>query len=320
VNAREEQRLAQALDALLGEAVEHEASECARLAGELARAGAVLRARAFRRPRDEARFVASVLGRTTREDLSWRGDLRLALDFLRARLRASPALRVVAASLALHLVAAPALAWWMLREPRAERAFTLHIELPSELPLAEEPTDLEAPADELRAAAHAREARENERARVRHALGAAALQEPWLAEPTEASVAVTRFARHLAALRERRAPEVSVPAEGEGLFARALALELALDRRWLLGVEDDGSRRLAWALAQDLAQSPDARAAGFVASTLRRAWSEGVLEDEPAPAAWPFSSEWRAALARAAEAEPGAAREALLRWCDERAK
>lgn len=311
----EETRLREALDALLERGAGGPPEERARVAGELARAGEALRAQAFRRPRDEARFVSAVLARTTREDLSWRGDLRLLGEFLRARLRASPALRLVAASLALHLVAGPALAWWMLRERPEERSFTLHIELPSELPFVDEAQVSEEPTDELRAAARAREARENERALLRRGMLDAVVGLPALA-PEQGVAAAELLARHLAALRARRAPEGPALAAGEGLLVQALALELALDRRWLAGVDDDEAARQAEALAGRVAAADGSAApVAFARSVLRRAWSEGLLELEPAPGARPFSVEWLETLAAAAEQELGAGAGPLRTWC-----
>jgi len=311
VKARDDERLQQALDGLFGEGEPAAADEQARLASELARVREALRGRAFARPRDEARFVDAVLARTTREDLSWRGDLRLLRAFLGERLRASPALRLVAASLALHLVAAPALAWWMLHERPAERAFTLHVELPSELPFVDELPPLEQPTDELRAEAHAREARENERAFLRRSLleGGAVLPSP-AASPQGA---MRLLARHLAALRTRQAPALeSLPAEA-GLLEQALALELALDRRWLGAQDEDVGRVGAAVLARALLDDPRAAAADFAACTLRRAWSEGLFEGPPPAAARPFTPAWFEALTRAVHDDPSA--EAVLRWC-----
>ena len=307
-----DEKLEAALEALLGDGPAGEESERARLAAELARAGEALRARAFRAPRHEARFVNAVLARTTREDLSWRGDLRLWGDFLRARLRASPALRLVAASLALHLVAGPALAWWMLHERPEERAFTLHIELPSELPFVDEVPEPEEPDDELARAARAREARENERASLRHGLQATL---PAVSLTATDVPELARLGAHLEALRTRTAPAAPVAREGEGLLARSLELELALDRVWL-GAEPEGpARGLAVALARELERRPPGEAPHLAQATLRRAWCEGLLDEEPARAPRPFSDGWFEALERAAREEPGPATEALLAWC-----
>ena len=62
-----------------------------------------------------------VLAVTTREDLGWRGDLRLVGGFLRERLSQSSLLRLAAASLLVHLIAVPAvLAYVLLRQEPPE--------------------------------------------------------------------------------------------------------------------------------------------------------------------------------------------------------
>jgi len=78
-----------------------------------------------------AGFVAGVLARTTREDPSWRGDLRLVGAFLRGRFRASRAVRFAAASLLVHLLVLPVFAWMALREVRRERVIRVSV-LPAE--------------------------------------------------------------------------------------------------------------------------------------------------------------------------------------------
>jgi hypothetical protein len=66
----------------------------------------------------ELRLVNRILQRTTREDLGWRGELRLVGAYVADRLGGSRALRVLAASLLLHLLAGPFFAWWIYRETR----------------------------------------------------------------------------------------------------------------------------------------------------------------------------------------------------------
>jgi len=89
----------------------------------------------------EERLVRRVLARTTREDLTWRGDLRVYGDWLARALRSSLVLRVAAASLLLHLAALPVLAWLALRSERAEPHFNTAIERGADpaLPQAREP-------------------------------------------------------------------------------------------------------------------------------------------------------------------------------------
>ena len=94
---------------LAGEAVDPSA-EAAELRRFLGRARDDLRrAPEWSRLREGA-LVGRVLARTTREDLSWRGELLLFAGFVRQRLAASRALRIVAASLLIHLFALPILA------------------------------------------------------------------------------------------------------------------------------------------------------------------------------------------------------------------
>jgi hypothetical protein len=65
-------------------------------------------------------LTARVLDCTTREDLTWRGDLSLYGRYLHRRLAESAWLRLAAASLLLHLLALPAVAVYLLVvEPKA---------------------------------------------------------------------------------------------------------------------------------------------------------------------------------------------------------
>ena len=85
----------------------------------------------------DSELVERILASTTREDLSWRGDLQLVGGFLRQRLRASLLLRVVAASLLLHVVALPVLAYYTL-VVIPERRLLLDVRPgPSEVPYEE---------------------------------------------------------------------------------------------------------------------------------------------------------------------------------------
>lgn len=56
------------------------------------------------------------LSMTTREDLSWRGDLRVLTGFVREGVRSSVMLRLAAASLLLHIAALPVVALFILTE------------------------------------------------------------------------------------------------------------------------------------------------------------------------------------------------------------
>ena len=74
-----------------------------------------------------------ILAQTTREDLSVRHDWVLLTRFVTRRFRASRVLRVAAASLLLHLVAVPVLAYYALMAPDPE-PFHLSVESLQELP------------------------------------------------------------------------------------------------------------------------------------------------------------------------------------------
>jgi hypothetical protein len=76
----------------------------------------------------------AILDRTTREDVSWRGDLRLVGGFLRTRLHSSVVLRVVAASLLIHIAALPVLAYFGWAQPESQTR--IGFEFPGELPFA----------------------------------------------------------------------------------------------------------------------------------------------------------------------------------------
>ncbi|MBM3989302.1 MAG: hypothetical protein FJ294_15265 [Planctomycetes bacterium] len=82
--------------------------------------------------RTTRRLCERVLARTTREDLSRGGDLRLVVRFALERVRSSSALRLAAALLVAHLLALPVLAWIVLRAPRRTGEFQARIETPAE--------------------------------------------------------------------------------------------------------------------------------------------------------------------------------------------
>ena len=91
----------------------------------------------------EGALVGRILSGTTREDLSWRGELRLMGGYVRERLRSSALLRIVAASLMLHLAAIPVVAFWVVRKAPAPAAI---IEFEPGLQASSEPDfPLEAP-------------------------------------------------------------------------------------------------------------------------------------------------------------------------------
>lgn len=62
-------------------------------------------------------LLERVLARTTREDLSWRGDLRLVRGFVGRALHDSRSLRVAALVLGMHFLGLSVLAYQVLRRP-----------------------------------------------------------------------------------------------------------------------------------------------------------------------------------------------------------
>jgi hypothetical protein len=78
-------------------------------------------------PVDTGEVAARCLAISTREDLSWRGDMRDISRFVRDRMRSSAALRLAAASLLLHLAALPVVALYVLTEEPAVPEFRVEV-------------------------------------------------------------------------------------------------------------------------------------------------------------------------------------------------
>lgn len=242
----EERGLRLALDALLGRDAERSHAEDVlaafphgpatrrALSVHLSRARRGFLARAGWSERRERRWRTALFARSTRIDLSWRGDLRLVHDFLRQRLRASTALRVVAASLALHVVAAPVVAYWVLWKPEPEKRLTLRIEPASDALNLPEPGPRDDPEDELLRLARRDEARENERARSRFVLAEAAARVPRTAAGPGDAQAVVLLALRGETLRAEALPPQAIEWSSLEPLELALWIELELDRlvRW----------------------------------------------------------------------------------------
>ena len=94
-----------------------------------------LRAEAPAAPERLAALEREVLAQTTREDISWRGDMRLLRGFLRQRLNSSVLLRVVAASLLVHIAALPVLAYYTWVAPA--QSTRILVDFSQELPYRE---------------------------------------------------------------------------------------------------------------------------------------------------------------------------------------
>lgn len=154
----------------------------------------------------DARLVAEVLARTTRQDPSWRGDLALVGRFVRDALAASPWMRAAAALLLVPLLGAPLLAWMVWREAQP-KGFRTRIEIEQVEPFL--PPAQDAPPEEI------------EFPRVDEAFGALFGGRPALVvvQPGEASAAAARAAA-ASSLAAARLPRPS----GAGPLAQALAL------------------------------------------------------------------------------------------------
>jgi len=108
-------------------------AECARgleqASRDLQRVGAALASLALEDPAADRALAARILERTTREDLSWRGDWREVARYVRGGLKSSRALRLLAASVLLHLLALPVLAVALVLHLReARQPWTLSYE------------------------------------------------------------------------------------------------------------------------------------------------------------------------------------------------
>ena len=81
-------------------------------------------------------LVDQILRATTREDLTWRGDLRLVGEYLGRRVKSSWVVKLVAASLVAHLTALPILGFMLLTKT-PENGFNVRLQEPLELPFEE---------------------------------------------------------------------------------------------------------------------------------------------------------------------------------------
>jgi hypothetical protein len=283
-------------------------------------------AAAVEAPQDRARehaLAERVLALTTREDLSWRGDLRLVGGFLRERMRESRLARSLAALLVANLTIGPvvAVAWVLVHEPEPQRRLYFHVE-PSEpdlredaaaedaglAPLPEDVPEIEGLAriDRL-AAQHV----ENRLRRARYLLAPAHGRVP--APAAEAPGADAPLALRLLDARARTLGGQPWPAwlddaawehgHGGDLTAAALYAELLLDRYARQG---DRAPRFHPALAHLAARERSAEADGapaavrrLAAAALARAASYGLFEEATATAEDPLGAAWRADLADA---------------------
>lgn len=306
--------------------------------------------------RDDARaeqLAQAILSRTTREDLSWRGDSREVLRYLRGRLAASPALRLLAASLLLHLLAMPVLAValvWQMRE--APRGLLLSIEPPvaDALPIHEVPIeprrelsrDPDGLFGELPTAVDAQDLSQPEPARSNSSATApsgSSTASDRLAQArrlllrdgaparsaTRGEPSTADYVERALAARSRRLRLEGFDATLEAPTANAPLVEAALWAEFLLDdwvIRGRPDARLAGALRRLEAAPPPAGSsadAALVAHALSRARSYGASvrsESTPAEALPAFDAAWFRSLeaARGVLAGPSTQTAAWIAW------
>jgi hypothetical protein len=286
-----------------------DARRLAELEGFIARcraAGEQLEAFAPGRQRS---LVERVLARTTREDLSWRGDLRLFGGFVLQRLRTSPALRLAAASLLVHLFALPLLAWYGLARLDQEREPVIRFapllpdpafeERRERAPVVEsrplDPLEVELELSERDPALYVA----NSLAWARYQLEPAPPELPAERADEGSAAAILRGRRRVLAERTAELPAGLAETRGPGaaLAERALDCELLLDLA-LVGAARPA--RLEAALRTLAGGRLPADASGLLAAAaLARAESYGMLPGEAVDAL----GQARLALAGFPEAE-----------------
>ena len=265
-------------------------------------------------PIREGRLVGQVLSKTTRQDLSWRGDVHVLGRFVRERLLQSPALRAVAALLLLQLLAFPLVLSEAVQTRVVRLFFDRPVELdldPAELPVASRaPQEAELPAPETDPLDGLDPTRfENARRRARFALSTVAAPRATDGLAGDALEIRLLGARSRLLRDAHWTPMLEDPLPaGASLPARVLQAEVHLDRLVLRGQRG----AVLGAVLNDLALAleegeggPDARASLELArGVLDRARAYGAWEApadfRPEAVELPLAAAWRARLARAA--------------------
>ncbi len=277
---------------------------------------------------EERALAERVLRATTRARPSWRGELRLFSGFVRRRLMESPGLRLIAASLLLHFLALPVLAYLTLLHERPPR-FVIRIEPPPQGETPAAVADLEDPLAPATADARSREALVNALARSRFVLQTRGANAPLLeARPGDSSELRGLVARS----RGLRGAGREASLEGSAELADASALALALHAQTLLDrFVLERQRCASWStllfLLERRASAADAAdpADRLVLAALERARSLG-LADTPAGAAAgssldaPLSEREFVDLAAAAERAGCAGDPRVRAWCEWRGR
>ena len=240
---------------------------------------------------DVERVTERVLSATTRNDPSWRGDLRLVRKFVAARWRASSVFRLAAASLLIHVAALPLLAYYSLQSDEPE--FTISFAPRPAAPVADllEPEHdvdfAEAPADEASAVVDPL-AIENALRWARFHLERGAPQAP---HGGEAGSELTRMLAlragflNTSVAGEFVAPALEAGVEALGPVARVVWFEHLLDRFVLEGQVPEEFDRARMALVRSLegpleGSQPTLRAARRLEfGALARAEAYGLLDE-----------------------------------------
>jgi hypothetical protein len=233
-------------------------------------------------------------------------------------MEASPALRLVAASLVLYVVAAPAVAYWVLREPASERRLVLRIERPAESPFAPEPAAPTLAEDELVAQAHQREAYENQRVRERFVLSRCAPRAPRVAAESLSRPEVRLLAQRGARLAGAQSTEFELGWEDLEPLALALWLELQCDGHVLGSGEPRalGPAAARAALEAELIEGERPATAALVRMAVSRVARLGLVDSAGLEDAELLSPPWFELL-DAAAGEQGLATDGVWRaWLD----
>lgn len=193
------------------------------------------------------RLIQSILRRTTREDLSYRGDLHLLTAFVRRRCDESPVLRVAAALLLIQLFFAPAVMAYLAmlpKDPEPQLQISIDtpvdpglresVEEPLEAFLPDRPWDLAL--DDL--------SRDLRREEVRALARDLSLDSRASAIELEAGLSLTDQLMHqrLQPDAPSRDPLIWAQSAWDDPFVRALSIEAALDvlSRGSLGLDPEG--------------------------------------------------------------------------------
>jgi len=283
-----------------------ERAELLQLEAVLAQARAEAREAPDWSPLREGALVGRVLAETTRADLSWRGDLRLVAGFIRERLAASPALKVVAASLLVHLIALPVVGWYVLREPENRATIYFGPPLQTEDSAFLEQTEessalLPTSADRLA------ERIENSRRRARFVLAHAS--GPFFAAGDDAPLEIRLLSLRTQGDRTQGDRWQDWVDDEEGFeeadrLQRALWIDVLLDRNVRTGTRSPLLSTALNSLAAAVRSHPAPGAdplARLERLTLDRARSYGLWEAEagfdPLAVPWPFAATWCDSLA-----------------------